>query len=314
MRRLTLSLRYGLMALPLALAACGNFPQPMMGHPGQMGAILSHPPPPRLVIPPSTHALLDDKSAAAFSADLADALAAQTVPAMAQKPQRGDWALGIKAQLTGDQVTPTYTVYDPRGHVQGRDSGLPVSAEAWGNGDAATLTAEANDAAPKIANMLSNIDASLKESDPNSLYNRPPQLDFTQVTGAPGDGNTSLAREMTKDIGALGVVMVNSKADADYIMHGRVKLVPVDANTQRIEIYWIVDTPDGKEVGRVAQLHDIAKGSLDSFWGDVAVVAAQQAAGGVKEVLNNNIGKRAYHKKPPAPKAAATPAAGSNPS
>ena len=305
MRRVTLSLsfRYGLMALPLALAACGAFPQPMQGYPGRMGAILAHPPPQRIVVPTPTGALLDDTSAGVFAGDVANALAAQTVPAMAQKPQRGDWVLSIAATMAGDQVTPTYSVIDPRGHVQGKESGLPVSSQAWSNGDPAALTAEANDAGPKISSLLSNIDAALKENDPNSLYNRPAQLDFTTVAGAPGDGDTSLAREMTKDIGALGVVVVSQKRDADFIMRGQVKVVNVDAKTQRIEIYWIVDTVDGKEVGRVAQLHDIVKGSLDSFWGDVAVVAAQQAAGGVKEVLDNNIGKRAYA-KPAAPKAA----------
>jgi len=77
------------------------------------------------------------------------------------------------------------------------------------------------------------------------------------------------------------------------------------SKTQRIEIYWIVDTSDGKEIGRVAQLHDIPKGSLDSFWGDVAVVAAQQAAQGVKEVLDNNIGKRSVPKVSTATPAAA---------
>ncbi|MCB8880031.1 hypothetical protein ACELLULO517_07280 [Acidisoma cellulosilytica] len=310
MRRLTLSFRYGVMALPLALAACGDFPQPMMGHPGRMGAILAHPPPQRLVIPVPMRALLDDKSAAAFAGDMADALAAQTVPAMAQKPQRGDWVLGISATMAGNQVTPTYTVFDPRGHVQGRESGQPVPSQAWADGDQPTLTAEANDAGPKIANLLSNIDAALKENDPNSLYNRPPQLDFSKVTGAPGDGDTALAREMTKDIGALGVIVVDQKRDADYLMRGQVKTVTVDAKTQRIEIYWIIDTSDGKEIGRVAQLHDIPKGSLDSFWGDVAVVAAQQAAGGVKEVLDNNIGKRAYAKKASPAPAAGKPAAG----
>jgi hypothetical protein len=309
MRSLSLSFRYGLMALPLALAACGDFPQPLKGHPGRMGAILSHPPPQRLVVPVPGGALLDDKSAASFAGDVASSLVAQTVPAFAQKPQRGDWVLGISAAVTGDQVTPTYAVIDPRGHVQGKENGAPVPTQAWANGDPTTLTAEANDAGPKIATLLGNIDAALKESDPHSLYNRPPQLDFSGVSGAPGDGDTSLDREMRKDITGLGVIVVDQKDNADFLMRAEIHTVTVDSQTQRIEIYWIVDTQDGKEVGRVAQLHDIPKGSLDSFWGDVAVVAAQQAAEGVKEVLDNNIGKRVP--KPAAGTAAAKPAPGS---
>lgn len=294
--------RYGLLALPLALAACGDFPQPMQGHPGRMGAILAHPPPQRLVVPVPGAALLADSSAKLFADDLAQGLAEQTVPAFAQKPQRGDWVLGVTASMSGPEVTPSYTVTDPRGHVQGKETGAPVPSQAWADGDAATLQAEAAAVSPKIAALLSNIDAALKQSDPNSLYNRPPRLDFSAITGAPGDGDTSLAREMRKDIVTTGVVLVDTKVQSDYLLRGVVKKTTVNAQTDHIEITWIVDYANGKEVGRVTQLHDIPKGSLDSYWGDVAVVAAQEAAQGVKEVIDNNIGKKA-----PAP-AAAMPA------
>lgn len=296
--RLTLPLRLGVFALPLALAACGDFPQPMQGHPGRMGAILAHPPPQRLVIPAPGEALLADPSAKLFADDLAQALASQTVPAFAQKPQRGDWVLGVTASMTGGQVTPTYVVRDPRGHVQGQETGQPVPSQAWADGDAAMLQAEATAAGPKIAALLSNIDAALKQSDPNSLYNRPPRLDFSGVTGAPGDGDTSLDREMRKDIVGTGLLLVDQQNQADYLMRAVVKKTSVNAQTDHIEIAWIIDDANGKEVGRVTQLHDIPKGSLDSFWGDVAVVAASEAAGGVKEVIDNNIGK-----KVPGPKA-----------
>ncbi|GAB0116209.1 hypothetical protein [Acidisoma sp. 7E03] len=307
--RLTLPLRLGVFALPLALAACGDFPQPMQGHPGRMGAILAHPPPQRLVVPVPGEALLADPSAKLFADDLAQALANQTVPAFAQKPQRGDWVLGVSASMTGGQVTPTYVVRDPRGHVQGKETGQPVPSQAWADGDPATLQAEAAAAGPKIAALLSNIDAALKESDPNSLYNRPPRLDFSGVTGAPGDGDTSLSREMRKDIVGTGVLLVDQQDQADYLMRAVVKKTSVNAQTDHIEIAWIIDDPNGKEVGRVTQLHDIPKGSLDSFWGDVAVVAASEAAGGVKEVIDNNIGKKVPGPQgaPAAPKTGAKP-------
>jgi hypothetical protein len=297
MRRLSLALRLAFLALPLALAACGDYPEPMLGYPGRMGMILAHPPPQRLAVPTPGRALLDDQSAQLFAKDLSEAMAAQTVPAFAQKPQRGDWVLAVGATLTGNSVTPAYSIIDPRGHVQGSINGTPVSSHAWANGDSTTLTGAAQRAAPELAALLSNIDAALKESDPNSLYNRPPRLDFSGVTGAPGDGDDALAREMRRDLANQGVIMVNQRSAADYLMRGRVRLTTLDARTQHIEITWIIDTPDGKEAGRVTQPHDFPKGALDTYWGDVAVVAASYAATGVKEVIDNNIGK----KQPPAP-------------
>ena len=296
MRRLTHALRLSLLALPMLLPAllggCGDYPEPMLHQPGRMGMLLSHPPPQRLVVPVPSRALLDDKSAVTFAADLSDAMVAQTVPAFAQRPQRGDWVLGVGAVLNGNIVTPNYSIIDPRGHVQGNLTGAPVPSKAWANGDATALDAAAANAGPQLAALLSNIDAALKESDPNSLYNRPPRLDFSGVTGAPGDGDDSLAKEMRQDIGNLGVILVGQQDQADYLMHGQVRVTRVNPTTQHIEIYWIIDAVGGKEAGRVAQLHNIPTGSLDTYWGDVAVVAGSEAAQGVKEVIDNNIGKK----------------------
>jgi hypothetical protein len=303
MRRLTHAVRLSLLALPLVLPAllggCGDYPEPMLHRPGRMGMILAHPPPQRLAVPVPTRALLDDTSAAAFASDLSDAMVAQTVPAFAQKPQRGDWVLGVGATLNGSTVTPHYSIIDPRGRVQGNLTGAPVPSKAWANGDAAALDAAATNAGPQLAALLSNIDAALKESDPNSLYNRPPRLDFSGVTGAPGDGDDSLAKEMRQDIANLGVILVGQQDQADYIMHGRVRVTKINQTTQHIEIFWIVDAAGGKEAGRVAQLHNIPMGSLDTYWGDVAVVAGSEAAQGVKEVIDNNIGKKGVAPPPP---------------
>jgi hypothetical protein len=40
-------------------------------------------------------------------------------------------------------------------------------------------------------------------------------------------------------------------------------------------------------LGRVVQINEVPSGILQRFWGDVAYAAAQEAAGGVQQVIRN---------------------------
>ena len=42
----------------------------------------------------------------------------------------------------------------------------------------------------------------------------------------------------------------------------------------------------------MVQLNEVPKGMLDLYWGDVALVVAQEAAGGVRDVIANRIAAR----------------------
>jgi hypothetical protein len=59
---------------------------------------------------------------------------------------------------------------------------------------------------------------------------------------------------------------------------------------------------DGEDLGRVLQLNEVPAGSLNGLWGDVALVVAEEAAGGVRDVIANAGGLT------PAPTAPAGPA------
>ena len=58
-----------------------------------------------------------------------------------------------------------------------------------------------------------------------------------------------------------------------------------------MELQWGVDDAAG-ERGKVVQLNEVPAAAIDRYWGDVAVVAAEQAAGGIKDVLFNAAGPR----------------------
>jgi len=285
--------------LALLLAGCGDLPRPFMGYPGATAKRLSQPPPARLAVPTPTDALLPDDAAHRLAAAIAGALVDEEVPAVAEAIKDGDWRLVIAAETQGNDVVPTYTVQDPKGEAKGTSQGAPVPTAAWASGDAKMLQATADAAAPKIASLLTTIEAVRRQNDPNSLYNRPAKIRVVDVTGAPGDGNNALAKQMRGELPKLGQMVQDDPIGADFTVAGQVLVVPIAGGQQRVEVQWIVSDASGTERGRIIQLNEIPAGTLDHYWGDVAAVVAKEAAGGVKDVVLQQAGRRDPAVKPP---------------
>ena len=284
--------RLAALGLAALVAGCGDLPQPFLGRPGATALRLAQPPPSRLAIPLPTAALLTDDAAQAWTAALADALLARELPASAKSVGRGDWSLVLSAELQQDgTVVPTYSVVDPAGHAMGASQGPPVAARDWAAGQPATLKSAAEAEAPKVIALLTSIEARREMSDPHSLLNRPPVVFFKGVKGAPGDGNVALARQMLLKLPALGDVVQDTAKGADFSVEGDVVTAPGAGNTTRVEIQWIVNDARGVEDGRVVQINEVPPHTLDQYWGEVAVVVAAEAAGGVHEVITNATGR-----------------------
>ncbi|MBE7212641.1 MAG: hypothetical protein INR65_16615 [Gluconacetobacter diazotrophicus] len=291
----------------LCLAACGDLPQPFAEHPGAAALRLSVPPPARLDVPPPTAALLGDVQARDWSRSLAKALLAKEVPAVAEPVRRGDWHLDTTARVSGDSVVPTYAVLGPDNRVRARQDGDPVPAAVWSSAAPGVLGPQAAAAAERINAMLNDIQAKVAEADPQSLLNRPTRILFTGVAGAPGSGNSELAKQMTLALPDVHDTLVTDPKQADYTVSGQVHVsapVPTDASganspgetaqaglVQHVEIVWTVVSAKGHEAGRATQLHDVPAHTLDGYWGDVAMAASQEASAGVREVISNNEGR-----------------------
>ncbi len=253
---------------------------------------LAQPPPSRLAVPSPTQSLLPEAAADLWAGSVAEALVAEEVPAVASRTgRRGDWMLQLSAELRGNEVVPSYTVQNPAGEAQGVSEGAPVPTPAWAEAQPEVLKAAAAQAAPGIASLLGRIDAARRQSDPTSLQNRPARIHFTGVSGAPGDGNASLPVQMRAKLSGLGLVVQDAAQGADFTLAGQVQTAPGANGTMRVELQWTVS--DAKsERGRIVQLNEVPRGTLDRFWGDVAVVVADEAAGGVRDVVINSGGSR----------------------
>lgn len=287
------------LALPLLLTACGDLPEPFLGNPGATARRLAQPPTPRLAVPPMGNMLLPDAASQGLASQMATALQEAEVPAVAQASQRTDWTLVGKAEQHGGTVVPVFTVRDPQGNDKGNAEGAPVPTQLWAAADPATLQGTAAEAAPKIATLLTGIQTAIVRADPNSLYNRTAKVMIADVTGAPGDGNASLTREMRKRLALLGPVVQTTPAGADFVVKGQVKVVPIPNRQERVEIQWIISVPSGDERGRVVQLNEIPAGTLANYWGDVAVVVATEASRGVENVLERQTGHEPDATAPP---------------
>jgi hypothetical protein len=276
--------------LPLLLTACGDLPEPFLGNPGATARRLAQPTAPRLAVPSPSDMMLPDAASSTLANSLASSLQQAEVPAVAQPSRKTDWTLVGHAAQKGDVVVPTFSIRDPQGQDKGTAEASPVPVAAWAAADPDTLKQTAADAAPKIAALLTSIQTAIVRADPNSLYNRPAKVMVADVTGAPGDGNASLTREMRRRLGQLGPIIQDTATGADFIIQGRVKVVPIPNRQERVEIQWIVKATPDDERGRVVQLNEIPAGTLDHYWGDVAVVVTSEASRGVESVLERQTG------------------------
>jgi len=254
-----------------------------------MSAQLAQPPAYRLAVPRPAASLLTDEQSGQFAEALATALLATEVPAAADDPLPLDWRLTVEVTAQRGGVVPRYALADPEGRAQGSAEGPRIAVRDWAVASPDTLRQAAQQAAPRIAELLLRAEAARKSTAPAALaVNGPPRVFVPAVRGAPGDGNTLLTNHLRQGLGNNGFLVQENTEGAAFAVQGLVAVVPAGiAGKQRVEIQWVVSRRDGNELGRVLQLNEIPAGLLDRHWGDVAYAAASEASGGVRQVIQN---------------------------
>lgn len=287
----------------LLLSACVG-PYPFWGNPGGDAPRLIRPPAYRIAVPYPAEAMLTDQGAERFATTLAEALRGAELPATAlPAPWPLDWPLSVTTTRRGDRLVPRYELRDADGASLGAAEGQPVPLASWGQEGDALFREVANRDAPLVAKLLEQVEAARKASDPRALAGQGPlRIRLAGVKGAPGDGNASLNERLRDFLNRLGYLPQDQAEGATYAVQGVVEAVNLPNNLQRIELQWIVTRRDGFELGRIVQINEVPKGTLNGLWGDVAYVVAQQVAHGVQDVIQNAV------QPPEAPEPAAAPA------
>lgn len=106
------------------------------------------------------------------------------------------------------------------------------------------------------------------------------------VTGAPGDGVDSLTAAMRRHLEQAGVKLIEGNDPTAYTVRGSVQLGSPDGGQQPITIRWLVVDPSGKTMEKaVVQRNKVPEGSLNGSWGQVADLAAGEAARSVAKLI-----------------------------
>jgi len=106
------------------------------------------------------------------------------------------------------------------------------------------------------------------------------------VTGAPGDGEASLTAAMRKHLEQAGVKLIEGEDPTAFTVRGSVQLGTPEGGQQPITIRWLVVDPTGKTMEKaVVQRNKVPEGSLNGTWGQVADLAAGEAARSVAKLI-----------------------------
>jgi hypothetical protein len=108
------------------------------------------------------------------------------------------------------------------------------------------------------------------------------------VTGAPGDGSTTLTSAIQRELSKNGLKLATTPDSQAYKVVGKVAIGDSKDGKQPIQIDWNVLDPTGKKLGTVSQKNEVPAGSLDGAWGKTADAAAAAAAQGIIRLLPAN--------------------------
>ncbi|MFT3730062.1 MAG: hypothetical protein QM780_01370 [Hyphomicrobium sp.] len=105
------------------------------------------------------------------------------------------------------------------------------------------------------------------------------------VTGAPGDGSSTLTSAIQRELSKNGLKLSTVPDSQAYKVVGKVAMGASKDGKQPIQIDWNVIDPSGKKLGTVSQKNEVPTGSLDGAWGKTADAAAAAAAQGIIKLL-----------------------------
>ena len=227
--------------------------------------------------------------AAKLGAATAGALLKRDIPASAKSAGRSSYQLYGKIAEAGRRggksvVTVAWRLDDAKGQTVGeQEAKLEAKADEVHSASDAVVARLATLSADAVAPLLT--DQSPVPAAASAKEDRRVQVAVRKVSGAPGDGGTSLTTAISAVLRRQNVAVVDAAAKADLYVEGEVDVAPVKPDKQHVTIVWRVRRADGTEIGKVGLDNDVPRGLLNGAWGDIAYTVAMAASEGLLQLL-----------------------------
>lgn len=268
------------LALAVALAACGDIPQPFrhdddvprLARPKMTRGVTVRPPAPG----PEGKAVADA---------LVRAFEDQDVPALVHEGPAFGHVVDGQMQDGGKAVAVRWTLKAPDG-AEAATTMHTVPKTVLAQNDPVLMKRSAAAAAIALAAPLADPDA--MATQPAAAVDNRPSATVMPLRGLPGDGDKALTEAMKRALGRGGLLV---KTDgADYMVEGKVTVAPGLPGEDTVSVAWIVrrgtagESGSG-ELGRIGQDGAVPRGRLSQSWGSMARDIAEGGAAGVVEVV-----------------------------
>jgi hypothetical protein len=219
-----------------------------------------------------------------LTAAMTDALLSQGIIAAPDSSnQRSKFLQGAvtktAADGTGTRVTIIWDLFDGGGKFLGsREATLALPQNYWLKDNKKTLRRLVKGVAAELAQLVRG------ENDGATAKSRI-ALRIGIVKGVSDKATTSLRRAMEDALKKRNFRISDAFEGTGLVITGAIKLGPENADPRPIRIIWSVLDPAGKELGKLTQQNTIPRQELEKKWNSLAVVIADNAAGGVGDLV-----------------------------
>jgi len=290
-----------LLLILIALGSCQPLPHPFAeDHPPPFSPILSPPDSVGILVGPVTG--VPPESGALLAEEMAEALRAQDIPANTKVANRKSYRLRATAESEEEAgprtgVTVSWELYAADGHLIDRETASREGADAqWRDGDKAMADTLVRNAAVALGSRV--------EGDvPVEVSAADPILAVRGVSGAPGDGERSLTRNIGDALRHAGIAIKDKpQTKENFLLDAKIEVAAPTNGKQNVKITWLLMRADGGPVGQVKQENAVPAGTLNGPWGDVAYAVAINAASGIVALVQRaRQAETTLGAKPPAP-------------